>query len=49
MNQRKILILENGKGHLSFFTSPIVKKSKADTIKNEWFKQFERLNKITVL
>jgi len=27
----RILILENGKGHLSFFTNPIVKKSKADT------------------
>jgi hypothetical protein len=34
MNQRQILILENGKGHFFFFfflTNPIVKKSKADT------------------
>ena len=32
MNQRQILILENGKGHFChFLTNPIVKKSKADT------------------
>ena len=32
MNQRQILILENSKGHFChFFTTPIVKKSKADT------------------
>jgi hypothetical protein len=32
MNQRQILILQNGKGHFChFLTIPIVKKSKADT------------------